>query len=183
MPKVPPLILAALLAACLPPAHAQVSARERLQITGTVEAVAGDRVTVRNDQGERVEVRVHRKGEQGVQLADGRLRSFPAEVRIGGGFDGARLKPGQVVRFEALLNAAGRSDGEVRTLTLVDADAAEAAVGAVDLERHLHEQEHVGAFVEGAGVGSGGVAGVDAGFDGALALGGEGRLLSFVVEE
>ena len=128
MLKVPPLILAALLAACLPPAHAQVSARERLQITGTVEAVAGDRVTVRNDQGERFEVRVHRKGEQGVQLADGRLLSFPAEVRIGGGFDVARLKPGQVVRFEARLNAAGRSDGEVRTLTLVDADAAEIGV-------------------------------------------------------
>ena len=127
--RLPPLVAAAALAACLPGrGEAQLTAREQLRLTGTVEGVAGDRITMRTDRGERLEVRVHRKGEQGVQLADGRLLSFPAEVRIGGGFDVGRLKPGQVVRFPASLNAAGRADGEVRELTLVDDDAAEIGV-------------------------------------------------------
>jgi len=124
-----PLVIVSVLAACLPGmVHAQLTARERLQLTGTVEGVAGDRLTVRTTAGERLEVRVHRRGEQGVQLADGRLLAFPADVRIGGGFDVARLKPGQVVRFQSLLNAAGRAEGEVRELTLIDADAAEIGV-------------------------------------------------------
>ncbi len=119
-----PIVAALLAIGCATAARGQVSVRERLQVTGVVEAVTGGRITVRNDQGERLEVRVQRQDEQGVPLADGRLLAFPADVRISGGFDVARLKPGQVVRFPGMLNAAGRSDGEVAALTLIDADGA-----------------------------------------------------------
>ena len=47
-------------------ALAQVSIVERLSLTGTVEAVAGTRLTVRDDSGTRHEVRVQKPGEPGV---------------------------------------------------------------------------------------------------------------------
>jgi hypothetical protein len=94
-------------------ALAQLTATERLEITGTVEAVAAGRLTVRDGDGERLEVRIQEQGQRGVALADGGLLDFPAEIAVGGGFDIAKLKPGQMIRFEARLNRAGKSDGAV----------------------------------------------------------------------
>ena len=106
-------------------AVAQLTATERLEITGTVETVAAGRLTVRDGDGERLEVRIQEQGQRGVTLADGGLLAFPAEIAVGGGFDIAKLKPGQMVRFEARLNRAGKADGAVGGVTLVDgADAA-----------------------------------------------------------
>ncbi|MFM7245293.1 MAG: hypothetical protein ACKO40_14135 [Planctomycetaceae bacterium] len=113
------------LAACAGgPAFGQVSIAERLTLTGTVEAVAGNRVTVRDEDGTRHEVRVQRAGEQGVPLADGRLLAFPAEIAIGGVVEPATLEPGQVVRFRILLTAKGAAAGAAADITIVDADAA-----------------------------------------------------------
>ncbi len=105
-------------------ARGQVSIAERLTLSGTVEAVAGHRVTMRDDAGTRHEIRVQRAGEQGVPLADGRLLAFPAEVSVGGVVDPATLEPGQVVRFRILLTAKGAAEGAAGDLTVVDADAA-----------------------------------------------------------
>ena len=113
--------------ACAGPA---VEARGQLQITGqlslsgTVESVAGSRVTVRDDAGMRHEVRVQKPDEQGVPLADGRLLAFPAEVQITGSIDAAKLKPGQVVRFKARLSGKGTADSAIGEVTVIDADAA-----------------------------------------------------------
>jgi len=117
----------AIAAAAAAPAHAQVSIAERLSLSGTVEAVAGNRVTLRDDAGTRHEVRVQRGDEQGVPLADGRLLAFPAEVRIGGVVEPAKLKPGQLVRFRTRLTARGTVDGTAAEIAVVD--AADATVG------------------------------------------------------
>jgi hypothetical protein len=109
-------------------ARGQLSIVERLDIEGTVEAAAGGRLTVRDAAGRRHEVRVHAKGEPGVALADGSLLAFPADVRVTGGFDIAKLKPGQVVTFAGRLNRLGKSEGELAAVTLVDAAGATVGV-------------------------------------------------------
>jgi len=102
----------------------QVSIREQFTRSGTVEAVAPGRLTVRDDQGSRLEVRLQGRNDRSVMLSDGGLLAFPAEVQITGAFDVATLKPGQIVRFRGRMNAGGRSDGEVDAMTLIDAEGA-----------------------------------------------------------
>lgn len=109
-------------------APAQLTATGRLEITGTVEAVAAGRLTVRDRDGERLEVRIQAQGQRGVALAGGGLLDFPAEISVGGAFDIAKLEPGQMIRFEARLNRAGKADGAVDGVTLVDGPGIEAGV-------------------------------------------------------
>jgi hypothetical protein len=116
-------------------ARGQVSIRERLTTSGTVEAVAAGRLTVRDETGVRLEVRVQGGNERGVMLSGGGLLAFPAEVLVTGAFDVAKLKPGQVVRFRGRLNAGGRSDGEVDALTLIDAEGATLGVACAEEPR------------------------------------------------
>jgi hypothetical protein len=129
VPQVPVAIIAALLCHALlaPVASGQPTITEQLVLSGAVEGVAGGRVTIRDESGSRHEVRVQKAGEQGVPLADGRLLAFPAEVRITGPVDPAKLKPGQIVRFRTQLSSRGVADGELAELALVD--AADAAIG------------------------------------------------------
>ncbi|MCE9629577.1 MAG: hypothetical protein K8S94_02500 [Planctomycetia bacterium] len=109
-------------------ARGQLRIVEQVSLTGTVESVAGSRVTVRDVAGTRHEVRVQKPDEQGVPLADGRLLAFPAEVQVGGAIDAAKLKPGQIVRFKARLSGKGTVDGDVGEVTLIDAAAATVGV-------------------------------------------------------
>lgn len=108
-------------------ALAQVSIVERLSLTGTVEAVAGPRLTIRDGGGTRYEVRIHKPGEPGVPLADGRLLAFPADISITGVVDAAKLKPGQVVRFRTQLSGKGVADAELSAFAVID--AADATIG------------------------------------------------------
>jgi hypothetical protein len=110
------------------PAAGQLAITEQLLLAGTVEAVAAGRITMRDADGSRLEVRVQRKDEQGVALADGRLLAFPAEIAITGGFDVAKLKPGQMVRFQGQLNRGGKAGDELSAITLVDDKGATAGV-------------------------------------------------------
>jgi hypothetical protein len=123
-----PVVCAAVAWCLAGSAAGQLSIVEQVTITGTVESVAGGRVTIRDEAGDRREVRVQAKGERGVALADGRMLEFPAAVRVTGVFDVAKLKPGQVVRFDGRINRFGKTDGEVSVITLVDAVAAEIGV-------------------------------------------------------
>ena len=107
--------------------HAQVSITERLTVTGTVEAVTGPRLTLRAESGDRHEIRVQKPQEQGVPLADGRLLALPADVRITGRVDPARLRPGQVVRLRTRLSGNGVAEGEADEIAVVD--AADATIG------------------------------------------------------
>lgn len=108
-------------------ARAQVSIAERLTLTGTVEAVAGPRLTIRTESGDRHEIRVQKPNEQGVPLADGRLLALPAEVRITGRVDPAKLRSGQVVRVRTRLSGKGVAEGEIEEITVID--AADATIG------------------------------------------------------
>ncbi len=100
--------------------HGQIRAVEQLTLTGTVEAAAGSRVTVRDEKGGRHDVRVQPPGEQGVALSDGRLLAAPVEIRIRGGVEFLKLKPGQMVRFPARLNRQGKADAAITDLAIVD---------------------------------------------------------------
>jgi hypothetical protein len=104
-------------------AHGQLTVAERLSLSGTVEAVTGERVTIRDGSGGRLEVRVQQSGEAGVSLGDGRILAFPAEVRITGPVDPAKLKPGQIVRFRATMSGKGVVEEELAEVAVVDADS------------------------------------------------------------
>jgi hypothetical protein len=110
-------------------ARGQLAIVEQLSLVGTAESIVGDRVVVRDEAGSRHEIRVQAAGERGIALADGRLLAFPAEVVITGDLDVKTLQPGQVVRFDAMLNGKGVATGDVGSVTLVD--AATATVGVV----------------------------------------------------
>jgi len=110
-------------------ARGQLAIVEQLSLVGTAESIVGDRVVVRDEAGSRHEIRVQAAGERGIALADGRLLAFPAEVVITGDLDVKTLEPGQVVRFDAMLNGKGVATGDVGSVTLVD--AATATVGVV----------------------------------------------------
>jgi hypothetical protein len=110
-------------------ARGQLAIVEQLSLVGTAESIVGDRVVVRDEAGSRHEIRVQAAGERGIALADGRLLAFPAEVVITGDLDVKTLEPGQVVRFDAMLNGKGIATGDVGSVTLVD--AATATVGVV----------------------------------------------------
>jgi len=113
----------AVVALAAPVARAQLRVTEQLSLTGTVESVAAGVVTLRDEQQERVAVRVQGPDEQGVALADGRLLAFPAEVRVEGVLTVKQLAAGQVVRFRARLSGAGKGSGEVAEVTVADRDA------------------------------------------------------------
>jgi hypothetical protein len=115
-----------------PVAHAQIRAVGQVTLTGTVEAAAGSRITLRDDKGQRHEVRVQPAGEQGVALSDGRLLAAPAEIQIRGTVGFRTLKPGQVVRFPARLNRQGKADGVIDELVLVDTIGATIGVSMPD---------------------------------------------------
>jgi hypothetical protein len=109
-------------------ARGQLRVVEEVSITGTVESVAGGRVVVRDEAGGRHEVLVQRTGERGVTLDNGQLLAFPADVRVKGAIDVAKIEPGQIVQVQTRLNSRGAATGEVATLTVVDAASAEIGV-------------------------------------------------------
>lgn len=109
-------------------AQAQVRIMEEVALTGTVEAVVGGRVVVRDEAGSRHEVLVQRAGEQGVALANGRLLAFPARVNVGGTSDIAAIEAGHIVQFRTRLNGRGAATGDVGTVTIIDADDAEIGI-------------------------------------------------------
>jgi hypothetical protein len=119
--RVHPLI-PCLVAACLAPARAaaQVAVVAELSLSGTVEAAAAGRVTLRDRAGERHEVLVQEPAARAVPLRDGRMLAFPAEVRVTGPLDVTRLAPGTMVRVAATLDGRGRPAGPVAEVVVVD---------------------------------------------------------------
>lgn len=103
-------------------------------ITGTVETVTSDGLTIRDAAGDVQSVRVQGKGEPGIALSDGTLLAATPLVRVSGECVVARLRPGRIVRFRCLLNDAGRADGTIRDLTVLDGDGVELGVRTVDPE-------------------------------------------------
>jgi hypothetical protein len=111
-------LLAGVLAAS--PVAAQIVATELAVISGTVESVTREGLTIRDDDGTSWTVRVQGKDHRGIALGDGTLLSAPAEVSVRGEFPAAGLKPGQVVRFRCRMDQAGKAEQPVADLTVVD---------------------------------------------------------------
>lgn len=101
-------------------AHGQVRVVEKLNLTGTVETVTRNGLTVRDTAGKRHEVRVQGLKEQGIALSDGTLLAAPAEVQVKSEFPAAGVKPGQVVRFTCRMDDTGKMEGGVSELTVLD---------------------------------------------------------------
>jgi hypothetical protein len=109
-------------------ALAQLQIVEEQRLTGTVEAVADGRLTLRDAAGVRHEVRVQGPGAQGIVLADGRLLAFPAEVRVTGALPAAKLAPGQTVRIRCRLDGAGKAADPLDEVELLERPAVELGV-------------------------------------------------------
>ena len=98
---------------------AQVVATGEVSLTGTIETVTSEGLTIRDPAGDRHQVRVQGKKERGVALADGTLLSSPADVTVRGVFPAASLKPGQVVRFRCRMDRFGKADAAIAELTVL----------------------------------------------------------------
>jgi hypothetical protein len=122
------VVIALACAAAAIDAEGQIQIIEQVAVTGAVESVAGGRVVVRDEAGGRHEVLVQRTGERGVALRTGQLLAFPADVRVTGVIDVAKIEPGQIVQVQTRLNSRGAATGEVKMLTVVDAASAEIGV-------------------------------------------------------
>ena len=113
-------------------AMAQVVATGEVTLTGTVETVTSDGLTVRDEAGKSLKVRVQGKNQQGIALADGTLLAAPVEVTVRAEFPAAGLKPGQVVRFRYRMDSAGKVDGALAEVTALD--GGEFALGVSDAD-------------------------------------------------
>lgn len=113
-------------------AAAQVVATGERVISGTVEAVRGDGLTIRAADGRPHSVRVQPKGERGVALADGRLLAAPVDVKVTGELPAAGLKPGHVVQFRCRLDRAGKAEAPVASLIVLDGGKTALGVTAED---------------------------------------------------
>ncbi len=101
-------------------AHAQIRVTGEVSLSGMVETVTKDGITVRDTAGKRHEVRVQGPTQQGVALSDGRLLSAPAQVQVKAEFPAAGVKPGQIVRFRCRMHSTGKVDGTISEITVLD---------------------------------------------------------------
>ena len=111
---------------------AQVVATGEVSLTGIIETVTSEGLTIRDPAGDRHQVRVQGKKERGVALADGTLLSSPADVTVRTVFPVAGLKPGQVVRFRCRIDRVGKADAAVAELTVLEGN--DFPLGAEDRE-------------------------------------------------
>jgi hypothetical protein len=81
-------------------AGGQVMVIGEVTLTGVVETVTGEGLTIRDPSGARHQVRVQGKQQRGVALADGTLLAAPVEVTVCAEVPAAGLKAGQIVRFQ-----------------------------------------------------------------------------------
>jgi len=121
-PRGAALGLACLVAGLAVTAAAQVVAIGEVALSGTVETVTADGLTIRDARGGRHEVRVQGKNQRGIALADGRLLAAPVEATVRAEFPAAGLEPGQVVRLRVRLDRSGKTEADVTELTVLDGD-------------------------------------------------------------
>jgi hypothetical protein len=110
-------------------AAGQVMVTGEVTLTGTVETVTGEGLTIRDPGGGRHQVRVQGKKQQGIALADGSLLAAPVEVSVRGEVPAAGLKPGQAVRFRCRMDQAGKVQSPIGEVSALD--AADVAFGVV----------------------------------------------------
>jgi hypothetical protein len=105
-------------------AAAQVVAVGEISLSGIVETVTGEGLTIRDSDGTRRQVRVQGKDQRGVALTDGTLLAVPVEATVRAEFPAAGLKPGQVVRLRSRLDRSGKTQADLAEVTVLEGDAA-----------------------------------------------------------
>ncbi len=113
-------------------AHGQVQVVGKVSLSGLVETVTKEGITVRDAEGTRHEVRVQGPTQQGVALSDGTLLSAPGKVQVKAEFSAAGLKPGQNVRFRCQMDATGKVSGTVSAFDVLDTEKPSFGVVTVD---------------------------------------------------
>jgi hypothetical protein len=127
-PRTAALGLACLAGGLALTAAAQVVATGEVTLSGTVETVTADGLTLRDSEGTRHQVRVQGKQQRGIALADGTLLAAPVEATVRAEFPAAGLKAGQVVRLRSRLDRAGKAEGDLAEVSVLDGDGAELGV-------------------------------------------------------
>jgi hypothetical protein len=103
-------------------AGGQVMVTGEVTLTGVVETVTGEGLTIRDPSGARHQVRVQGKQQRGVALADGTLLAAPVEVTVRAEVPAAGLKAGQVVRFQCRMDQAGKVQAPVSEVSALDGE-------------------------------------------------------------
>jgi len=124
------------------PGLAQVIATGELTLSGTIETVTSEGLTVRDAAGKSWKVRVQGKKQQGIALADGTLLAAPAEVVVRAEFPAAGLKPGQVVRVKCRMDQLAKVDPPVAEVAALE--GGETVLGVVDVGEPAAPQPEAG---------------------------------------
>jgi len=109
---------------------AQVVATGQVTLSGVVETVTSDGLTLRDEAGTSWKVRVQGKKQDGIALADGTLLAAPVEATVRAEFPAAGLKAGQVVRVRCRMDQQAKVESAVAELVALD--GGEPVLGVVD---------------------------------------------------
>ena len=103
----------------------------RVDTTGTVRAVQGQRVTVEDADGEVAVFLIQTPGESSVSIDGDRLNA-PAEINVSGNVSTELLQPGNVVAFSAPLGKTGKATEPIESLKLLTNEAEVTGVKVID---------------------------------------------------
>jgi hypothetical protein len=100
---------------------AQIVISNPKEATGNIESISSDMIAIKTTSGEVLQCRIQGPDSEGVTLSTGALLRFPAQVSVIGEQTIAALQPGQMLRFVGLVNRFGRTNGEVKSISIVEA--------------------------------------------------------------
>ena len=112
----------------LAPATAQnpgpITIEETIKLSGTVAAISGETLTLKDANGKVWKVLVPAEGEDVVRLSGGQRLRFASRVQVSGEYLVSDLKPGQIVRLNGKVNRSGKTSGLVREIEVLSGDQA-----------------------------------------------------------
>ena len=106
-----------IISAAVPVAFAQRTVRivERVEITGTVQALSPGRIRIEDEDGQVRLCRIQKPDERGLAL-QGAVVNFPARIEVRGTVEPKELRPGMLVQVTVKATSSGRVSGKVERL-------------------------------------------------------------------
>ena len=130
--KIDFLAMLLVLAAVLGPATAQnpgpITIQETIKLSGTVAALSGETLTIKDEDGKVWKVLVPAEGQDVVRLSGGQRLRFESRVQVRGEYLVSELKAGQVVRLEGKVNRSGKTGDLVRQVEVLSGDQAKPGI-------------------------------------------------------
>jgi hypothetical protein len=121
--KIHCLVILLVLAVTLAPATAQnpgpITIEETIKLSGTVAAISGETLTLKDASGKVWKVLVPAEGQDVVRLSGGQRLRFESRVQVSGEYLVSDLKPGQIVRLNGKVNRSGKTSGLVREIEVL----------------------------------------------------------------